>query len=204
MRSSKPLVSKTTGKKGKPAAATPPTSTRKPNKGVTTEASRGKAGRPTSKTSKDKGGRPTKYRPEYCEAIIAFFSKDPTTLKEVSHITKTGITKHMVEVPEKLPLLSAFARSIGVDENTLLNWTKEHEEFLGAYTRAKALQKEFLIHNGLAGLYDTKFAMFVAVNCTDMRDKVDHTIGNPDGSPLGNILDRVCNHTKGIPSERSS
>jgi hypothetical protein len=122
----------------------------------------------------------------------------------VAHITKTGLTKHMVEVPEKLPLLSAFARSIDVDEDTLLNWTKEYPEFFGAYMRAKALQKEFLIHNGLAGLYDTKFAMFVAVNCTDMKDKVDHTIGNPDGTPLGNILDRVCNHTKGIPSERSS
>ncbi len=203
MRLSKPPASNT-GKGEKPVEAAPPISTRKPTKGATTKASTGKAGRPARKPSKNKGGRPTKYKPEYCEAIVAFFSKDPTTLKEVTSITKKGITTHKVEVPEKLPLLSAFARSIDVDEDTLLNWTKEHPEFFGAYTRAKALQKEFLIHNGLAGLYDTKFAMFVAVNCTDMRDKVDHTIGNPDGTPLGNILDRVCNHTKGIPSERSN
>lgn len=150
---------------------------------------------------KHPGGRPTKYKKKFCEAIIEFFSKSRTKAEKVVQITKAGIIERSVTVAQPLPLFSAFARSIGVDENTLLNWTTEHTEFLGAYTRAKALQKEFLIENGMAGRYDTKFAMFVAVNCTDMRDKIDHTHQNPDGTNLFAFLDRCANRTKGIPSD---
>ena len=178
--------------KGKSAKASPPTTSKKENPKK----------RAAAKASPGKVGRPTKYKPEYCKAIIEFFSGDITKKEKITSITKSGVVEHYVEVPEKLPLFSAFARSIGVDEDTIVNWTKEYPEFFGAYTRAKALQKEFLIHNGIAGRYDTKFAMFVAVNVTNMKDKQDHTLGNPDGTPLGSILDRVCNHTKGIPSER--
>lgn len=150
---------------------------------------------------KHPGGRPTKYKKKFCEAIIKYFSQATTKIEKVTQITKAGVTSYDLVVANPLPLFSAFARSIGVDENTLLNWTTQHPEFLGAYTHAKALQKEFLIENGMAGRYDTKFAMFVAVNATDMRDKVDHTHQNPDGSNLFQFLDRCANRTKGIPSD---
>ena len=44
--------------------------------------------------------------------------------------------------------------------------------FLEFSDKAKDLQKEVLIQNGMAGLYDKTFAIFTAKNVTDMRDKV--------------------------------
>lgn len=119
-----------------------------------------------------KQGRPTKYKSEYCKAIIEFFSIEPT--KEIDVVTtfKNGTTRETTEErPNHIPFFADFAAKIGVTDATVVNWTKKHEEFLSAYMRAKALQKQHLITCGLLGLYNPKFAIFTAINITDMRDK---------------------------------
>lgn len=116
--------------------------------------------RGTSK--KHPGGRPTKYKPEYCQEIIDFFSVFPYNEKEGKMVAN------------QLPFLSAFARDIGVCHDTLIEWTKIHEEFSESYKNAKELQKEFLITNGLLGLYNPTAFIFTAKNITDMRDKQEH------------------------------
>jgi len=118
-----------------------------------------------AKTGKHPGGRPTKYKPEYCKKIIEFFSKQPIRFIDGKPYAN------------ELPFLTAFAREIDVDIDTMEEWTKKHVEFSGAYKRAKELQKEFLINNGLVGLYNSTFAIFTAKNITEMRDVKEHDIG---------------------------
>lgn len=129
-------------------------------------------------TGKHVGGRPTKYDPKYCEEIISFFSipKTKQIVKREKLINKAnGTTEKEVEyltIPEGLPTFEKFARSIGVCKDTIISeWIKKHEEFSDAYNTCKSLQKEFLIDNGLQGLYPPASFIFVAKNITEMRDK---------------------------------
>ncbi len=118
-------------------------------------------------------GRPTKYKKEYCDRIIEFFSRPPYEEIEVKHHNKDGkvIKKEIKRKPNDLPFLFEFAHEIGVSDRTLERWAKKHKEFCRAYKEAKELQKNFLIINGLLGLYKPAFAIFTAKNITDMRNE---------------------------------
>lgn len=98
-------------------------------------------------------GRPTKYKPEYCQQIIDFFSDNNN----------------------KLPFFSAFARTIGIPEETVIDWQDQDEDFRRAYKICKDIQKEKLIEGGLSGKYNPTFAIFTAKNLTDMKDQVETT-----------------------------
>jgi hypothetical protein len=145
-----------------------------------------------------KAGRPTKYRPEYCQAIVEYFSVEPTYEVPVTITFKNGTEKESTEErPTQLRFLSNFADSIGVDPDTLLEWCRKHKEFSGAYTRAKALQKQHLVTCGLLGLYNSKFAVFTACNITDMRNKEEHTHGVTDG--LADLMKEIGAQGTGLP-----
>lgn len=133
-------------------------------------------------------GRPTKYKPEYCEQLIAFFSS-PKRERVVKSVT-TGKNEYekteYQTIPCDLPTFAKFARKIGVNGDTIVEWAKatledgktlKYPEFSAAYNDAKDLQKEFLVDNGLAGLYPPASFIFTAKNITDMRDQtlIDHT-----------------------------
>jgi hypothetical protein len=133
------------------------------------------------KTKKHPGGRPTKYKPEYCKAIIKFFSIPPNRKEVMEVSTSQGVSakggtsdfrkeKYQL-VPNDPPFFEDFATSIGVSDDTIVNWAKRYPEFLAAYNKAKFLQKRFLIINGLAGCYPPASYIFTAKNITDMRDK---------------------------------
>ena len=129
-------------------------------------------------------GRPTKYRKEYCQKILDFFSITPTKIIEETVITKMGIKLIKREVANRLPTIEGFAISIEVSKPTVIGWTKHHQQFFNAYMRAKDHAKEILIQNGLASLYNEGFAKFVAINCTDMVDKAQHELTGKDGAPI--------------------
>ncbi len=127
---------------------------------------------------KNNTGRSTKYKSKYCDLIIKFFDCEKT--KEVIKSITTGKNEYSkteyTTIANELPTLLKFAKNIGVKYNTIYNWqdkdnSQYHEEFFNAYNEAKALQKEFLVSNGLAGLYPPASFIFVAKNITDMRDK---------------------------------
>lgn len=130
---------------------------------------------------KHPGGRPSLYKPEYCKALIDFFSVKPYRREVSEEITSDGVnskggTNHFVKkkyrlVPNDPPFFEDFATSIGVSDDTIVNWAKTHDEFLAAYNKAKFLQKKFLIVNGLAGTNPPASYIFTAKNVTDMRDK---------------------------------
>ncbi len=127
-----------------------------------------------------KSGAPTKFKPEYCEKLIKFFSTEPYREKETFHSGKNGQSWSTYEdVANDLPTFERFAVNIGVDTDTLLEWSKDPEKYPGfsvAYKRAKHLQKDILLTNGLRGLYSQPFAIFTAKNITDMRDRVEQDI----------------------------
>jgi hypothetical protein len=129
----------------------------------------------------NEGGRPTDYKPEYCEKIIEWFEIAPNREVEIPHYKDGGVTWNDYKtVANKLPKFHEFAKSIGVVHQTLHNWCDSHVEFFEAFTRAKELQKYFLIENGLNGCYNPTFAIFVSKNITDMKDKQeveDHHTG---------------------------
>lgn len=119
-----------------------------------------------------KKGRNSKYKPEYCKKIVKFFSEDPYKEKEVTKTSKKGEIINVFErIPNDIPYISAFAREIGVCVDTINEWSHKHRRFSVALKKAKELQKEFLITNGLLGLYNSTFAIFTAQNITDMRNQ---------------------------------
>lgn len=144
-------------------------------------------------------GRPTKYKPEYCQKIIKFFSIEPYREVEVTHRNKKGEEwTTTVLRPNDLRFIESFAYSIGVDDRTLSDWALHIPEFSLAYKKAKALQKHFLVINGLLGLYSTAFAIFTAKNITDMRDVQEIGI---DEDTLNKIIRLPAKKAIGAPAE---
>ncbi len=121
---------------------------------------------------KSVGGRPSSYDPKYCEEIIAYFSVKPYQRSEDTKALEAA----------DFPSFAGFACKIGVHRETLLNWTEKHPEFFDAYKRAKELQENFLLINGMRELVHPAFAIFTAKNVLGYRDKqpgeVDTIVNN--------------------------
>jgi hypothetical protein len=116
-------------------------------------------------------GRPTKYKPQFCKEIIKFFNIPLYYETTEQKMSASGVVMD-VEVmrPSHLPTFERFAFEIDVCMDTLQEWRATHPEFSVSYRRAKALQKNHLMAHGLSGGYNSNFAKFVAINCTDMMD----------------------------------
>jgi hypothetical protein len=112
-----------------------------------------------------KEGRPTKYKPEYCEDIIEYFSVVPYEEKTKTIVPKNGEPYDiLVDEASDFPSYEGFAAKIEVHRETLLNWCEEHPKFFDAYKRCKALQRNWSLVNGHKGTCNTTFAIFAAKN----------------------------------------
>ena len=119
-------------------------------------------------------GQPTKYKPEYCQQLIDYFSIEPLGVIREQEITGTEGGKYVSRrLPQRFPWFEGFARKIGVHRNTLKNWCAEHPEFAEAYETAKDLQREFLVDIGLSGTTSASFAIFTMKNVCGWRDERD-------------------------------
>jgi len=128
---------------------------------------------PNNPTKKRKMGRPTKYKPEYAEQLIQFFNVPLTTTKIKTYTTKAGtVIEEEIKEPNIFPTFERFACDLETSTQVLIEWTKRFPDFNDAYTRAKLMQKNFLLQSALPGRYNPVFAKFAAVNLTDMRDQV--------------------------------
>lgn len=76
----------------------------------------------------------------------------------------------------KFPTFERFSCNKRLHNETLLEWCKEHEEFSVAYQHCKKIQKDLLIEGGLSGAYKEGFTKFLAVNVTDLRDKIESEV----------------------------
>jgi hypothetical protein len=119
-------------------------------------------------------GQPTKYKPEYCQQLIDYFSIEPLEVIREQEIIGTEGGKYVSRrLPQRFPWFEGFARKIGVHRNTLKNWCNEHPEFAEAYETAKDLQREFLVDIGLSGATSASFAIFTMKNVCGWRDERD-------------------------------
>jgi hypothetical protein len=101
------------------------------------------------------GGRPTKYKKKYCTEIIEFMAEGYTA--------------------------TAFAGHIGVNFDTICEWTKQHPEFSEARKQGQAACEKYLITMG-KGLMTGRIKgnptpwIFMMKNICGWRDKQDLTI----------------------------
>jgi hypothetical protein len=135
-------------------------------------------------------GRPTKYKPEYCQDIVAFFDIEP--YNEVIEITtyKDGTTKENKKfIACDLPTFEGFCKKIKIHIDSLYEWQKIYKDFSVSMRQCRALQKSILITNSLKGLYQSNYAIFVTSNLTKFRQKKDIT---------GNIKKSITHDTHAL------
>jgi hypothetical protein len=117
-------------------------------------------------------GRPSEYDPKYADMLLEYFDVPPYVEQIKKLITKKGeVIEVPTDVPSDFPTLAGFAIKLGVHRDTLLEWSKTHPEFSGAYKRAKDFQEHYLTVNGNKGLIDTAFGIFTAKNVLKWRDR---------------------------------
>lgn len=113
-------------------------------------------------------GRPTKYKHKYINMMEKYFNLEPNYEKNGNKIAST------------FPTMEGFASLLNVNGDTLVEWANHKNErkypgFSATYKRAKSFQIHLLITNGLLGLYNTRFAMFVCrslLNTTKRRNEI--------------------------------
>lgn len=130
--------------------------------------------KPSKQTGQPEPGQPTKYKPEYCQQLIDFFSIDPTKITADETVSSADGDKLIARrMPQRMPWLEGFARKIGVHRNTLRDWCELHPEFAEAYETAKDLQREFIVDVALSGAAPASFAIFTMKNVCGWRDERD-------------------------------
>lgn len=157
---------------------------------------------------KNKGGRPTKYKSAYCNKLIEHFDIEPWEEREIPHYKDGELAwTDIKRLPARMPTLRGFAKTISVGISTIYDWlNKEHTSFQGkfsdAFICAREIRKDWLIDVGLSGGAPPASFKFVAVNVTDMRDKIET---KHDVTPeLQTVLGLINGSTKGkLPSEDS-
>lgn len=128
----------------------------------------------SKRTEQPEPGQPTKYKPEYCQQLVDYFSIEPLEIIREQEITDTEGGKYISRrLPQRFPWFEGFARKIGVHRNTLKNWCAEHPEFAEAYDTAKDLQREFIVDVALSGAAPPSFAIFTMKNVCGWRDERD-------------------------------
>lgn len=124
-------------------------------------------------------GRPSTYKPEYCQMMIDFFDVPKTKERLKAHITGKNeyVKEEYEEVANELPTFSKFERNNKLSFGIVTDWIKMFPEFRLIYNTCKELQKEFLMDNGLRGMYPPASYIFTAKNITDMRDEQAINLG---------------------------
>lgn len=152
---------------------------------------------------KHAGGRPTKYKPEYCQAIIDFFSIPPTRTVIETITRKDGSTlEKETQVASDFPTIQGFCFSIDIVKDTLHEWIAKYPEFADAYKRAKELQENLWVQNSIKGLYNPAFTIFTGKNIFGWRDKqeVEHS-GHIDRGMTEEQLDAIISRATGKTSK---
>jgi hypothetical protein len=119
-------------------------------------------------------GRPTKYKPEYCQQIIDYFSNNDA-YEILEHESDETRRKAFLNRPI---VMSGFAQKIGVDRGTIEDWAKARDEngalvnpdFYHSYRTALTMQEKMIAEGGLAGVYNSNIAQLMLKNHHGYRD----------------------------------
>lgn len=106
-------------------------------------------------------GRPSEYKEEYCQKADEYIEYNQD---EVYH-TKLRV---------RLPTVEGFALFLGVSKKSLLNWEKEHEQFLHALDKIRTEQHNRLINSGLSGEYNSTIAKLILSSNHNYKEKTEN------------------------------
>ena len=165
-----------------------------------------------SQTLKQGRGRPSKYKDEYPDKLLEYFAEyllkpsDRQVVEETTKYYPTGQVKESFAkyktVSRGIPTLFGFARSIGVDYDTVLRWSKQrigtapekgepdrrphkYPDFCGAYKKAIHFQTEFILGAGMSGAAPAPFVIFAAKNMIGWRDTMEQRFVDGKGKDVG-------------------
>lgn len=131
-------------------------------------------------------GRVTTYRPEYCDAIIEYFSRVPWEL----NVDARGSAK--VIPKDRMPTFIRWCQEMGVSYQAMLKWCRANPEFKEAHDVCKELQMAFLVEAGGITV-NGGFAMFLL--------KCNHGMQEPKAeSPEQSIAEQLSNLIGKLPS----
>jgi hypothetical protein len=118
-------------------------------------------------------GAPSSYRPEYCEAIVAYFQVRADSIAKNLPLSRDADKEPIVWQHLQMPTFPGFAGTIGVTSKALGEWAQRHAAFGDAYARAKDIHR-MVYEDGLAcGRLNPTGAIFAAKNVLGWRDKID-------------------------------
>jgi hypothetical protein len=121
-----------------------------------------KKGKNMEESKAPRVGAPIKYTQEVPKKLIEFFDRDLF----IQNIDGKA-------VPNRLPTIERFCANINIATSTFYEWNKKYPELSSAFKMAKQMQKDQLIQLSLIGAYKEGFAKFVAINVTDMKDRIE-------------------------------
>lgn len=106
------------------------------------------------------------------QELKSFLWDAPLTVDEEETIfTRTGETiSRTIKRPNTPPMLSRFARDKNLTLDTLSLLAEGYPPLREVLDSWADIVKEFTIHHGLLGNYDSTFSKFFLTNTTDMKD----------------------------------
>ncbi|MDE2100929.1 MAG: hypothetical protein KGL39_27025 [Patescibacteria group bacterium] len=141
--------------------------------------------------------RPTKYKPEFCQQIVDYFSEWDIVEKIVDSTGRGGTTTHYETV--RVPSIYGFAARIGVNQDTLREWANgrypddhknkslrgklKHPDFSVSFRHAQGLEDAIVHEYGMAGRLDRGLATLYFTNKLKYKDS-RHIDMTSDGERL--------------------
>jgi hypothetical protein len=113
------------------------------------------------------------------QSLVDYFS-----LPQYAEVTdmlqrRDGTTEEIIRREERpLPMIEEWCIMNRITINLLNELAKNSEEVREAIQFAKDVMKVYLVRGGLEKRYDSRFAVFVATNETDMQNKTELTVNN--------------------------
>jgi len=139
-------------------------------------------------------GRPTKYRPIFCKMIIDYFTREHVTEYEETHTNRKGETWSCYKLrANPVPMLEGFCGEVLHCGVTIISdWTRNFPDFAEAVIHAQALQMQHLATVTGLGLYNSNWAVFMAKNVSQWRDKkeIEHSGEVGYNLFIGSMIDK--------------
>lgn len=118
-------------------------------------------------------GRPTKYTPALIKKVDEYLL---TCEQEIEDYTKTDgaqSTSYQRIVHANIPKLTAFAKYIDVDTDTLVEWRKKYDDFSVALGKIDREQHDRLVEGGLNGDYSPVITKLMLSNNHGYSEKTE-------------------------------
>lgn len=143
-------------------------------------------------------GRPTEYSEEYLNKARAYLDscKDEEVQKVKQLNSEKGYEMYDNKLKVSIPTKGGLARYLGVNRDTLYDWSQKYGEFSDIMEAIGAEQEDRLINNGLSGDYNPTIAK-VLLTKHGYREGIENTGEN--GSAIQIDITKFLNKTYGEP-----